>query len=96
MTMQYSLLKYRNEGSKKLTFDKFKNNLMLGREFDIVYKGEKYGISWCKDNSICFSRYNDPSFCAYFKDVSNFVDEAKIGQMDMRNIWNNVQVQTMY
>jgi hypothetical protein len=68
----------------------------MGREFDIIFNNEMYGISWCNSEKISFAKYEDESFCQYYKNTKEFSNKAHIDKFVIKEIWKDIIVDTIY
>ena len=81
---------------KKYSFNDFVTDLINRREFDIIYKDEKYGISWFGGGKISFAKYNNPSICQYFNAAEELIENARLNNHLLSEVWNDIQLDIMY
>lgn len=60
------------------TTEDLERDLSIGREIEFTYQNEKYSISRI-DSGFSFTRFYDPSSIQNFKDYSELLKNARIG-----------------
>lgn len=78
-----------SEEKQMNNFEKFKEWINIGNEIEFTYKGEEYSVTYSTNESlISFCKfYNEP---VNFKDVDDFMKNAKIENEYLRDIWDKV------
>ncbi|MCM1285146.1 MAG: hypothetical protein NC213_08155 [Acetobacter sp.] len=73
-------------------FEEFKEWIDIGNEVEFTYKGDEYSVTYGKDNNgnkiISFCRF----YCkpVDFKSVDDFMNNSKIENEYLKDIWDKV------
>lgn len=79
----------------KYSLSDFHKDLDVGHEFDLKYKNRFYGIS-NTDNGICFVRYGYMGGMKTFKDSCEFINEASLNEDLLKNLWDEVEIESIF
>ncbi|MFC7441831.1 hypothetical protein [Laceyella putida] len=78
----------------ELTYEQLIDYLNMGREVEFTYKGEQYSITVTPDGfSFCKSNSDQPE---NFQTLSNLLDQIRIADQRLEQIWSDVQVDFVY
>ncbi len=70
-------------------FEKFKEWMDIGNEVEFTYKGEEYSVTYSTNETlISFCKfYAEP---VHFKNVDDFMNNSKIENEYLKDIWDKV------
>lgn len=80
-----------------MKLETLKNYISAGREIEFSYDGEMYSITYDFNNTeqiISFCRFDHP--CTDYATIEDFLASAKIGEVYLCNILENIEDITVY
>lgn len=78
----------------KYTFKELSNDLETGHEVEFWFQENKYSISHNK-NGWFFTKFGDETYQTYPDHVS-LLENTKIGSKSIKDIWNDVKVESVF
>lgn len=82
------------EPEEEYLYEHFVFHLHQGREFDFVYKGDKYAISHGKYRY--FTKYGDADNVQSFNTIEELLENLRIDNKTIQEIWKDIEVTGIY
>lgn len=79
----------------RYTFEQLEEDLGLGHEIEFVYQGEKYSITQT-DKGWNIMKFYDYETLQIFHNVMDLLKDARIKSKQLKDIWVDVEVTTIF
>lgn len=89
-------MEVRMEGDTlRYSFEQLEEDLGLGHEIEFIYQGEKYSITQT-DNGWNIMKFYDYDTLQVFNNEKDLLKNARIKSKQLKDIWEDVEVTTIF